>query len=77
MLATGRALVQGEYTFGTDPFSYTTQDAYWVNHAWLFDLLSYGGYQSVGGGGLVFVKALLAAALCGALLLLCWRGSGR
>ncbi|MCI0463953.1 MAG: hypothetical protein L0Z62_44030 [Gemmataceae bacterium] len=76
-LATGRALVQGQYTFGTDPFTHTTDGAYWVNHTWLFDLLAYGAYQLLGGVGLVILKALLGAALCGVMLALCWAGRPR
>jgi hypothetical protein len=36
-LATGRLLSEGEYKFGVDPFSWTTEGIYWANHAWLFD----------------------------------------
>src|SRR4051812_17355973 len=32
-LATGRLLARGEYHFGTDPFSYTTEGVRWVNHS--------------------------------------------
>jgi tetratricopeptide (TPR) repeat protein len=67
-LATGRLLARGEYTFGTDPFAYTTEGVYWANHSWLFDLALYGLYGLVGGTGLVVLKALLVAAL--AMLLL-------
>jgi hypothetical protein len=67
-LATGRALVEGTYHFGVDPFAYTTQDVYWVNHAWLFDLIVYGVYRALGGAGLVFLKALLLAGLAAVLL---------
>src|SRR5262249_42508247 len=35
-LATGRALVEGKYQFGVDPFAYTTEGVYWVNNTWLF-----------------------------------------
>src|SRR5262249_3729387 len=37
-LAAGRALAQGHYNFGVDPFLYTSEGSYWTNHAWLFDL---------------------------------------
>src|SRR5947207_13433431 len=56
-LAAGRLLAHGEYTFGSDPFAYTTQDVYWANHAWLFDWALYAGYQMLGGAGLVVLKA--------------------
>jgi tetratricopeptide (TPR) repeat protein len=74
-LATGRALVEGSYWPGAEPFAYTTDGAGWVNPAWLFDLVAYALYQAVGGAGLVVLKALLVAALAGLLLHLCWRGS--
>src|SRR5712691_11301163 len=64
-LATGRLLAQGEYAFGSDPFAYTTQGAYWANHAWLFDLALYAGHQALGGAGLVALKALAVAVLAG------------
>src|SRR5690242_4756102 len=47
-LATGRALLSGSYTFGTDPFSYTTEGVTWVNHAWLYDLLLYMAHLALG-----------------------------
>jgi hypothetical protein len=70
-LATGRALVHGDYHFGADPFTYTADGVYWVNHSWLFDLASYALYQMTGSGGelLVILKALGIAALAGVLLL--------
>ena len=43
-LATGRLLAQGHFSFGTDPFAYTTQNVYWACHSWLFDLGLYGLY---------------------------------
>jgi hypothetical protein len=67
-LAAGRLLAQGQFTFGADPFAYTTALVYWANHAWLFDLVLYGLYNLVGGTGLVVLKALLVAALAGLLL---------
>ena len=73
-LASGRLLAAGQYTFGVDPFAYTTQGVYWANHAWLFDLLLYLAHQAVGGGGLVVLKALAVAAL--AVLLLRFRSPG-
>jgi hypothetical protein len=76
-LATGRALVQGAHHFGTDPFAHTADGAYWVNPAWLTDLLAYGVYQAFGGDGLVVVKALLAALLAALLLGSCWHGGSR
>src|SRR5437870_13766645 len=73
-LATGRELAAGKYTFGVDPFAYTTEGVYWVNHAWLFDLLLYRTYQAVGGTGLVVLQAVAVALL--AVLLLRFRSPG-
>jgi hypothetical protein len=76
-LATGRALIHGDYHFGTDPFSYTTAGSFWVNHGWLFDAASYGLLVGFGGAALVAVKALLIALLAGWLLRPCWAGPHR
>ena len=64
-LATGRHIAQGhsDVLFGKDPFAYTTDGIYWVNHAWAFDLTLYLLYGLIGGGGLVVVKALLIVLL--------------
>jgi hypothetical protein len=67
-LATGRAIAGRTTTFGSDPFSYTTQGIYWANHAWLFDLALYAGFTSLGGAGLVAIKAALVALLAGLML---------
>jgi hypothetical protein len=49
-LATGRALIQGEYNPLTmeDPFAHTTEGVRWVNQSWLADLLAYGIYRTAG-----------------------------
>jgi hypothetical protein len=69
-LAVGRLLAQGAYTFGSDPFTWGSGDAYWVNHSWLFDLLVYALYQipAAGGAAVVVFKALLVVALAEVLL---------
>jgi hypothetical protein len=69
-LAIGRLLVEGGYHFGVDPFIFTADGEYWVNHSWLFALLVYGIYQipAIGGAAVVIVKALLIAALAAILL---------
>ena len=63
--ATGRLLAHGEYSFGADPFAFTTAGVAWVNHSWLYDLLIYLIYQSSAAGGtiLIVLKALMIAAL--------------
>ncbi len=67
-LATGRLLAGGDFSFGTDPFAYTTGEVYWVCHSWLFDLTLYGLCNLIGGAGLVVLKALLVTALAGLML---------
>jgi hypothetical protein len=67
-LATGRLLAEGEFSFGADPFAYTTGDEYWASHAWLFDLGLYHLYGLVSGAGLVLFKALIVTALAWLLL---------
>jgi tetratricopeptide (TPR) repeat protein len=75
-LAAGRALAQGTYQFGTDPFTYTAGATYWANHPWLFDLLAYAVYVGLpsalpidGGAALVVLKAALVAVLALFMLL--------
>lgn len=67
-LATGRLLAKGQFSFGADPFSYTTLQAYWACHSWLFDLALYALHGLIGGAGLVVLKALLVTVLAGFLL---------
>ncbi len=67
-LATGRLLAHGDYTFGVDPFAYTTRNIYWANHAWLFDLGLYTANSFVGGAGLVILKGLGIATLAAVML---------
>src|SRR5581483_9120821 len=71
-LASGRLLADGRYTFGVDPFAFTTENQYWANHAWLFDWPLYLIYnrlgEQLGGSVLVVLKALLVSLL--ALILL-------
>jgi hypothetical protein len=67
-LAAGRGIAGGQSTFGVDPFSYTTGGVYWANHAWLFDLVLYAGFTSLGGWALVAAKAGLVALLAGLML---------
>lgn len=74
-LATGRLLVQGEYRFGVDPFTYTATTQYWVNHAWLFDIGLYWIFGQFGGAGVVALKAIAIVATA-ALMLYSARGRG-
>jgi hypothetical protein len=72
-LATGRALLDGSYHFGQDPFGATTEGTYWVNHSWLYDVALYGIYRVAGGTVLVLLKALLVMLLAEILLRLTWK----
>ena len=60
-LATGRAIVQGEHTFGVDPFSFASVrdgvPVLWVNHSWLYDVGLYGLYSTLGERGVVIARA--------------------
>jgi tetratricopeptide (TPR) repeat protein len=81
-LASGRLFAEGKHTFGVDPFSFTTDNRYWANHAWLFDWPLYRLYDLLGerlgeqrgGAVLVAIKALLISLL--ALVLLQMRRPG-
>ena len=82
-LAAGRLIAHGQYTFGTDPFAYTTANVRWVNHSWLWDWLQYllagaggGAEPAFGGAALVLVKALALTALAAVLLLIRRPGPG-
>ncbi|MBI2806491.1 MAG: hypothetical protein HYX68_16035 [Planctomycetes bacterium] len=68
-LATGRALVEGSYTFGTDPFAYTTDGITWVNSSWLCDVVLYATHQSC-SERLVIVKAMLVLTLAAFMLMI-------
>jgi hypothetical protein len=67
-LAAGRLLANGKFSFGKDPFAFTTEQVYWANHSWLFDLALYGLRNGIGDTGVVVLKALLVTALAGILL---------
>jgi tetratricopeptide (TPR) repeat protein len=67
-LASGRRLAEGSYQFGVDPFCYTTQDVYWANHAWLFDLVLFQLFRQFGGALLVGLKASLISILAALML---------
>ena len=40
-LGVGRIVAAGDYSFGKDPLSFSGADRHWVNHSWLYDLVSY------------------------------------
>jgi hypothetical protein len=66
-LAAGQRLLKGEYSPGTDPFSYAAADRAWVNHSLLFDIGAYLLYR--GDGVLLIVLKALAAVLTFGLLI--------
>ena len=57
-LATGRLIAAGEYSFGTDPFSYATAGRTWVNHEWLYDFGLYQLFKAGEGSAVVIAKCL-------------------
>lgn len=80
-LATGKLIAKGEYTFGKDPFCYTTENVYWANHSWLPSYLLYAmagaedrGEPAFHGFHLVFLKALMMAGMALIMLRTARRG---
>ena len=69
-LATGRLVAQGQYSFGADPFTVAGDKTGWVNHSWLYGLVSYLLYQlpRIGPELVVVLKALLVACVAGLML---------
>ncbi len=69
--ASGRALLNGEYSLGSDPFSFATAGRMWVNHSWLSSVLAYLLYNADPSGFiLVVLKAVLFAATFGIVFLI-------
>ena len=68
--ATGRLIAHGQYQIGVDPFAFTTQDAVWINHNWLYDWIVFLLYDSsaIGGAVLIVLKSLMIAALAYVML---------
>ncbi|MCJ7756227.1 MAG: hypothetical protein MUP13_16825, partial [Thermoanaerobaculales bacterium] len=67
-LASGRWILDHHAFIQTDPFSFTSGQAPWVDHEWLFQVGAAVAYQLGGGPALVILRALGIGAL--ALLLL-------
>ncbi len=68
-MAGGQRLLNGTYSLGSDPFSYTGADRPWVNQSWLFDLTVYAVYSADPTGAVaVVLKAVVFAAAFGVLL---------
>lgn len=69
--ANGRNLVEGKYTPGADPYSFTGADRAWADISWLNDLGQYALYSADStGAAVVAVKAVTFAAAFGLLFLL-------
>jgi hypothetical protein len=66
-LASGKRLLEGSYTPGTDPFSFPGADRPWVNHSLLFDIGAYLLYCG-SGAALVVIKALATVLAFGLLI---------
>lgn len=62
-MAAGRDLLQGKYNpfAGQEPYSFTS--ATWVNHSWLYGVVTYLLHEVVGVPGLIVLKALLIVGL--------------
>jgi hypothetical protein len=70
-IATGRALVTGGYTLGSDPLSYTGEARPWVNFNWLAEVGMYLAYSLDSSGAVVVaLKAIFFAGAFGLLFLL-------
>ncbi len=61
-LATARDWLGNKISLGQNPYSFNGTGL-WVNHSWLFDVILYGLYQTLGGPGVVVVKAVLLLTL--------------
>jgi hypothetical protein len=76
--ATGRLLIEGHYSFGSEPFTWGAAPEPWVNTSWLYDLISYLLYQgSEAGGILVVVLKASSVAFMALLMLQVGRTAGR
>jgi tetratricopeptide (TPR) repeat protein len=64
-LRTGQMILNGEFAFGSDPFSYIEHP--WVHTAWLWDVLVYAVYALGQGPALVLLRGLLVLGLAALL----------
>ncbi|MBI3458005.1 MAG: hypothetical protein HY002_19700 [Candidatus Rokubacteria bacterium] len=62
LLKAGEHMVATRALLATDPFSWTAPGAFWLNHAWGFELTLYGVYALAGFSGLIALQALFALA---------------
>lgn len=61
-LRTGQLIWETRAIPTVDPYSYTNAGRPWVVHEWLFEVLSYLGYQALGYNGSVLVMAVIVLA---------------
>jgi len=82
-LATGRLISEGKFEFGVDPFTWTTEQTEnapavpWIHQSWLFSLLVFQIHESLGGAGLVVIKAILFTLTIGVLSRIGWQSPNR
>ncbi len=63
-LKTGSLILSQRAVPRTDPFSFTAENAPWVDHEWLSQVLMDAGYDALGPAGLIVLKAVLVCGLC-------------
>jgi hypothetical protein len=69
-LASGRQIASGTLPLGQNPFTHSGVERPWLQHSWIYDLLSYVGYSLDSSGVLlVAVKSGLFLLAIGLLLL--------
>jgi hypothetical protein len=62
-LKTGALILEAKEVPRADPFSFTAKGEPWVDHEWLFQVVSYLGHVALGPAVLVALKALLVLGL--------------
>ncbi len=67
-VASGRWILEHQSFVHADPFSFTSEQAPWIDHEWLFQVVAAVAHQMGGGPALVLLRALAVGVL--ALLLL-------
>jgi hypothetical protein len=68
-LASGDWILANKAFLQTDPFSFTSGGALWIDHEWLFQVGVSCVHSLAGPGGLVVLRALIVAALAALLLI--------
>jgi len=62
-LKTGEQIMLNREVPLTDPFSFSKPNAPWINHEWLFQLLSFGIYNRLGFDGLIAMQSIVFIAI--------------